>query len=217
MSRLFQETPPITEELSLEAPNTTEPSSRSPPSSGKLTSEAPIRISIPLKSFLVIMLTTPAIASEPYTAEAPSDKISIRSTAAIGIEFKSCELPVEGDLGKRRPSTKISEREAPKPRKLICETPCAELPDCGRNEPAELKLVLRNKSETEVCPEKSIAARSITVTGTEPSRSVLLIREPVTAIRSTFSTPSSAAIELAENTAVEAAPKAIAKRTAFET
>ena len=150
MSRLFQETPPITEDLSLEAPNTAEPSSRSPPSDGKLISEPPRRTSTPLKSVRVMMLITPAIASEPYTAEAPSDKISIRSTAAIGIEFKSCELPVEGDLGKRRPSTKINERSAPKPRKFTEEVPCAELPDCGRKEPAALKLVLRSKSETEV-------------------------------------------------------------------
>ena len=58
----------------------------------------------------------------------------------------------------------------------------------------------------------------ITVTGDgeiAPSRS---IREPVTSIRSTFYTfSSSAANELAEKAAVEAAPKAIAKRTAFET
>ncbi|KPV96701.1 hypothetical protein AN213_03939 [Pseudoalteromonas sp. P1-8] len=44
------------------------------------------------------------------------------------------------------------------------------------------------------------------------------MREPVTCIRSTFSTPSSsAAKDEAENAAVDAAPKAIAKRTAFET
>ena len=54
------------------------------------------------------------------------------------------------------------------------------------------------------------------LTGEALSRSARLIREPVTSIRSTLSTPSSAAIELAENTAVDAVPKAIAKRTAFE-
>src|SRR5690606_6914636 len=97
-----------------------------------------------------MMFTTPPIASEPYTADAPSDRISIRSTAAIGIAFKSCELPVEGDLGKRRPSTKINERSAPKPRKSTCEIACAELPDCGRKEPAELKVVFRIKSDTDV-------------------------------------------------------------------
>ena len=78
--------------------------------------------------------------------------------------------------------------------------------------------MLRNKSATEVSPLSSIAVRSITVTGKSPAMSTRLIREPVTSIRSTFSAESSsAAKELAENAAVDAAPKAIAKRTAFET
>jgi len=35
------------------------------------------------------MLITPAIASEPYCAEAPSRSTSTRSMAEIGIEFRS--------------------------------------------------------------------------------------------------------------------------------
>ena len=38
------------------------------------------------------MLTTPAIASEPYWAEAPSRNTSIRSMALAGIAFRSTPL-----------------------------------------------------------------------------------------------------------------------------
>jgi hypothetical protein len=36
-----------------------------------------------------MMLTTPAMASEPYSAEAPSVSTSTRSTMADGIEARS--------------------------------------------------------------------------------------------------------------------------------
>ena len=62
-----------------------------------------------------------------------------------------------------------------------------------------------------------MSAAVIEITGEAPSKSLRLMREPVTCIRSTFSADSSsAANELAEKAAVETAPKAIAKRTAFE-
>jgi hypothetical protein len=35
------------------------------------------------------MFTTPAMASEPYCAEAPSRRTSMRSTATVGMAFRS--------------------------------------------------------------------------------------------------------------------------------
>src|SRR5690554_5926083 len=172
ISRLFQNTPPNTLVVSLDEPNTNEPLSRSPPLLGTLTCALPMLNSTPLKSRRVITLITPPIASEPYTAEAPSERISIRSIAPIGIEFKSCEEPVEGDMVKRRPSTNTKVRPAPKPRISTLLTPCAVEPDVGRPEPAELNVVLRISSAADISPESSIASRSITVTGKAPSISV---------------------------------------------
>ena len=56
----------------------------SSPSSRSLSPRLKLN-SIPSKPFFVITLTTPAIASDPYTDEAPSARISIRSTAIVGI------------------------------------------------------------------------------------------------------------------------------------
>ena len=46
-------------------------------------------------SLLSTIFITPAMASDPYCADAPSRKISIRSTADCGNEFRSePELPL---------------------------------------------------------------------------------------------------------------------------
>ena len=56
-----------------------------------------------------MMLITPATASEPYTADAPSRRISIRSTIAIGIRDVSAAAPEEELVpGIRRPSNNTS-------------------------------------------------------------------------------------------------------------
>ena len=51
-----------------------------------------VETSPPTKPDLVMKLITPAMASEPYTAEAPSLKISMRSMAEIGMLFKSYKV-----------------------------------------------------------------------------------------------------------------------------
>ena len=58
---------------------------------------------------------TPPIASEPYTAEAPSVSTSMRSTAAVGIELMSTPPPWK--LTTRWPSTSTKVRLDPKPRR----------------------------------------------------------------------------------------------------
>jgi hypothetical protein len=63
--------------------------------------------------FLRMKLTTPAIASDPYTAVAPSSRISTRSTASSGIElmFTAKPPPLEFDsaaTGGRMPSISTS-------------------------------------------------------------------------------------------------------------
>lgn len=61
-----------------------------------------------------MMFTTPETASEPYVAEAPSDRTSMRSTAEIGITLTSTKLapPLAstGEMLARRPliSTRVA-------------------------------------------------------------------------------------------------------------
>ena len=60
-----------------------------------------------------MMFSTPPIASEPYTAEAPSCRISMDFTALTGIVFRSTEPATpepDEPLTHRRPSTSTSTR-----------------------------------------------------------------------------------------------------------
>ena len=70
------------------------------------------------------MLTTPAIASDPYTADAPSFKISIDLIIATGMVFKSTEesAPVPEETI-RRPFNNTRVRCDPMPRKLTVAEP----------------------------------------------------------------------------------------------
>ena len=117
-------------------------------------------------------------------AEAPSDSSSMRSTAAIGMEFRSCELPIIGAVGARRPSIRIRVRLVPRPRRLMPVKPWPELPEVDWKEPKVLNEVLRRKSATEMSPLLSSCSRPMTVTGSAPSISARLMREPVTSMRS---------------------------------
>src|SRR3954469_14818887 len=81
---------------------------------------------IPSCERLVMMLTTPAIASDPYNDEAPSVRISMRSTALAGIVFRStaADTPdAEDSFTQRRPSTRISVRLALRLRSEIVVEP----------------------------------------------------------------------------------------------
>ena len=86
-----------------------------------------VSISTPSKSFLVMKFTTPATASEPYSAEEPSFTISMRSTIICGIiELMSTVESPRGatNAGKcRRPFTNGSVAASPKLRRLMGNRP----------------------------------------------------------------------------------------------
>ena len=218
MPRLLDDAPPMMRVVSLAEPNTTDMSSRSPPETSVLP--RPTRTSAPLKSRRVMMLTTPPMASEPYTAEAPSDRISMRSTAASGMAFRSePEDAACGAVGVRRPSIRTSVRPEPRPRRSTLARDCAELPDCGRKLPNEAKVESRSTSATDTSPLASIWARSITTTGTAPSISARFRREPVTSTVSRVAASASASVVVScanagSATKAEAAPARSAKRIA---
>src|SRR5690606_34729510 len=126
-----------------------------------------------------MMLTTPAIASEPYSAEAPSVRISMRSTALAGIVLRStaADTPeAEDSLTQRKPSTRIRVRLAPRLRREIVVEPDPTPEPSGLKPklPAELNLVLSEEpltdrrwitSPIEPRPVASISAAVITCTG----------------------------------------------------
>ena len=103
-----------------------------------------------------MMLMTPAIASEPYSDEAPSVRISMRSTMLAGIVLRStaAETPDADDsLTQRRPSTSTSVRLAPRLRSEIVVEPEPTPPPSGGKPklPAELNLVLSDEPLTDSC------------------------------------------------------------------
>src|SRR5687768_4998232 len=165
-----------------------------------------------------MMLTTPPIASEPYTADAPSDRISMRSTAASGMALRS--VPLEADIGfvgARRPSIRTRVRPEPTPRRSIVARDWADEPDCGLKLPNDAKVESRRTSATEMSPEASICVRSMTTTGTAPSISARFRREPVTwMVSSSVASVSSVAscANAGRAAKVEAAPARSAKRIA---
>ena len=71
-------------------------------------------------------LIAPAMASEPYTAEAPPVAISTRSMSMSGMMPMS-ERPVTLAGMKRLPSTSTRVRTEPKPRKSGASTPSPPL------------------------------------------------------------------------------------------
>ena len=143
-----------------------------------------------------MMLTTPPKASVPYTAEALSVRISTRSMAVSGIEFRStAAVPVKGLPGTRRPLISTAVRSAPRPRKLINAIWPKLEPDRSRNEPKLLYVLVRSKSATFSRPVRSISSRSMIVIGLGASDTSRRIREPVTmTISSIVSSSISAAM-----------------------
>src|SRR6478752_7663909 len=103
---------------------------------------------------LVMMLMTPEIASEPYSDEAPSVRISMRSTALAGIVLRSTAADTpepEDSLTQRRPSTSTRVRLAPMLRsEIVVEPEPTPPPSAGKPKlPAELNLVLSEEPLTE--------------------------------------------------------------------
>ena len=99
-------------------------------------------------------LVTPAIASEPYTADAPPVTISTRSSKGEGTWLISAvEIPdVPGP--RRLPSMRTKLRFAPKPRRLIDDVPLAPL-DTLEFCPAVTEGRLFNTSTASTKPERS--------------------------------------------------------------
>ena len=80
----------------------------------------------PLNFLSRMKLTTPATASEPYTAEAPPVTTSTRLTSIWGSESTST-VPPWLDGATRRPSTRIRVRAAPRARRFsVLELPLPE-------------------------------------------------------------------------------------------
>src|SRR5690242_3112073 len=101
-----------------------------------------------------MMLMTPAIASDPYSDDAPSFRISMRSTMLEGIVLRStaAETPEADDsFTQRRPSTRISVRLAPRLRsETVVEPEPTPPPSGGKPKlPAELNFVLSEEPDTE--------------------------------------------------------------------
>src|SRR3990172_3801004 len=83
-----------------------------------------------------MMLSTPPMASEPYTADAPSCRISIDFTALAGIELRSTapDTPEPDEpLTQRRPSTSTSTRLEVRYRRSISAAPAPIPPPSGGN------------------------------------------------------------------------------------
>ena len=136
------------------------------------------------KFLRVMMFTTPATASDPYTAEAPSFSTSMRSMAAVGIEFRSTDESAPVPPGTmRRPFKRARVRESPRPRRLTRVDPSPplltavliELPCSGR---------LCRKSPIDTLPLATTCSRLMTVTGAGVVRSLRRMRDPVTVISS---------------------------------
>src|SRR5690606_12596575 len=93
--------------------------------------------------------------SEPYSDEAPSVRISMRSTALAGIVLRStaADTPDADDSATQRtPSTRISVRLAPRLRSEIVVEPEPTPPPSGGKPklPAELNFVLSDDPLTDM-------------------------------------------------------------------
>src|SRR6478736_5828825 len=132
-----------------------------------------------------MMLTTPAMASEPYAADAPPVTVSTRWIMIDGIRLRSTWPP--SDVGmKRRVLTRVSVR-VPKvgfrPRKLAyCEPALADrlVPDVASDCDAIFCGIRRMTSAALVWARFLIRLASTTVTGTGELKPSFLIRDPVT-------------------------------------
>ena len=129
------------------------------------------------------MLTTPATASAPYSADPPSVRTSIRSVMTSGIEFMSTNSPptlvLEPAGAIRLPLMSVSVEFSPKFLRLTLAVPSTWLYSPGFS-PATIALVIEPElisrflitSQIIAAPCASILSRSITWTGEGASRGV---------------------------------------------
>ncbi len=127
-----------------------------------------------------LMFTTPAIASEPYAADAPPVTISVRSMSRLGMRLRSAE-PSRVVGAKRRPSSRISVRVTPRPRRFTICAPTLKLP-----KPFVLGLLLARKAGSSlstwpmlVAPIFCSSSLPTPVTGDGASSLDRAMREPV--------------------------------------
>ena len=128
---------------------------------------------------------TPAIASEPYSVDAPSFSTSMRSIIAAGICEMSCRPPVV--MPNRLPLTSISVRLGPRLRRSMYAPPTASPAARGavRLTAGLPALVMFCRiSATELKPCFWMSSREITRTGAAVSTSTWRMRDPVTSMRS---------------------------------
>ena len=135
-------------------------------------------------------LITPAIASEPYTAEAPSFSTSTRSIAANGItaRFTPCTpFTSPAKPFTRLPFIRTSVRPPVRPRRFaVCAekvvTPIVLLESTLPT--LALAPTSCSSSIALVAPERLMSSLVMTVTGRAVSPSTRLMLEPVTSMRS---------------------------------
>ena len=129
------------------------------------------------------MFTTPATASEPYTAEAPPVSTSMRSMNCAGMVFMSTAIEPGLPDTKRRPSTSTSVRSMPRLRRSTVETPP---PEVRKLEFVRLSVgvpkvgFLSSSSCVLRMPVAAMSSEEMVCTGDGESRLVLTMREPVT-------------------------------------
>ena len=145
---------------------------------------------VPFRFFFSTMLTTPAMASEPYSDDAPLFRMSMWSIASNGIEETSTnerwESSDSGYGATRWPSTSTRVAPTVRPRSEIPMAPLANAPEKPvPRVPAPLAARSVSSSATEVLPLRWMSLRVSTCTGVGVSVSVRLISEPVTTTRCT--------------------------------
>src|SRR5947209_4133710 len=136
------------------------------------------------------MLITPAMASEPYWAAAPSRNTSIRSMAAAGIAFKSTPTVPRPNVPltctsaggcRRLPLTSTSTWSGPRPRRLaglMWSEPAARVWCDALNDGASVARIWF----TSVWPVSCTSWEVMTSTGTGVSTAVRDVRAPTTTI-----------------------------------
>jgi len=127
-------------------------------------------------------------------ADAPSFRISTRSTASNGIVDRSVNIfwksSARGYGARRRPFTKTNVALAPKPRREIAVAPAAKpLPKPVGSEPCPSRASDCRYSVKVAFPELAISSFVIVWTGFAPSVSVRRMFEPVTSTRCSSCAP----------------------------
>ena len=146
---------------------------------------------MPSKLSFSTKLTTPAMASEPYTAEAPPVTTSTRSMRPAGMVPMST-TPELDEAGTRSPSTRIRVRCGPRPRRSRVEKSSPPWLFDVRVLPGTSCGSSLSRVSTVTVPVRSNCSALTVVTGLGASRSGRAMRVPVTTIASSASAAAGA-------------------------